>query len=240
MISYRSSSMGKLSFAKFEHLARGFQENGLFGLGKNFNDVCKEGTCGSLLAIQLITHMVIKPLPKFTKDIVIPYVIRLFRIRQWNSQSTTVRNMMKDTDEMNVLFREWMKPNAGDFTLGEFNEKVILFGTTMMFASLFPLAPLIALVIGLIDLRIDAHRLIWFNRRPVPVITSGIGIWLPIVLFLQYAAVMTNAFIIAFTSDFCSNFFSDIMYCDIKNRLLIVIVFQETRTSGETCLVNIA
>ncbi|KHJ94948.1 hypothetical protein OESDEN_05115 [Oesophagostomum dentatum] len=53
-----------------------------------------------------------------------------------------------------------------------------------------------------------------------------IGIWLPILYFLQYAAVMTNAFIIAFTSDFCSNFFSDLMYCDIKNRFLIVIVFQ--------------
>lgn len=42
-----------------------------------------------------------------------------------------------------------------------------------MFAALFPLAPLFALIFGLIDLRIDAHRLVWFNRRPIPVTTNG-------------------------------------------------------------------
>ncbi|PIO56881.1 hypothetical protein TELCIR_21718, partial [Teladorsagia circumcincta] len=64
-----------------------------------------------------------------------------------------------------------------------------------MFAALFPLAPLLALVIGIIDLRVDALRLLWLNRRPIPMMASGIGIWLPILYFLQYAAVMTNAFI---------------------------------------------
>lgn len=42
-----------------------------------------------------------------------------------------------------------------------------------MFASLFPLAPLLALIIGFVDMRIDAHRLIWFNRKPIPIITNG-------------------------------------------------------------------
>lgn len=80
-----------------------------------------------------------------------------------------------------------------------------------MFAALFPLAPLIALIIGLIDIRIDASRLVWFNRRSIPervagifilsspfsisTYLSGIGIWLNILTFIQYAAVLTNAFI---------------------------------------------
>lgn len=80
-----------------------------------------------------------------------------------------------------------------------------------MFAALFPLAPLIALIIGVIDIRIDASRLVWFNRRPIPervagifilsshfssyLYLSGIGIWLNILTFIQYAAVLTNAFI---------------------------------------------
>uniref|UniRef100_A0A7I4YAB4 Anoctamin n=1 Tax=Haemonchus contortus TaxID=6289 RepID=A0A7I4YAB4_HAECO len=205
----------------------GFQTNGLFGLGDKYKDICLPGTCGSLLALQLLSHMIIKPIPKFTKDIVIPYIVQAIKIRKWfKGRNETMEEALNEKDETNVLIREWIKPNAGDFTHSEFNEKVILFGSTMMFAALFPLAPLLALVIGIIDLRIDAVRLLWLNRRPIPVMANGIGIWLPILYFLQYAAVMTNAFIIAFTSDFCSNFFSDVMYCDVKNRFLIVIVFQ--------------
>ncbi|KIH66690.1 hypothetical protein ANCDUO_02983 [Ancylostoma duodenale] len=219
------TSLFYVAFVRPEN--NGFQKEGLFGLGEKFRDVCLPGTCGSLLAVQLISHMIIKPLPKFTNDIIIPYVVRVFRLRKWyHRDRQDMRDMLNENDETNVLVREWLKPAAGDFTQGEFNEKIILFGTTMMFAALFPLAPLIALIIGLIDLRIDALRLLWLNRRPIPVMASGIGIWLPILYFLQYAAVMTNAFIIAFTSDFCSNFFSDVMYCDVKNRFLIVIVFQ--------------
>ncbi len=37
-----------------------------------------------------------------------------------------------DEQENNRLMREWMKPDAGDFTLGEFTEKVIQFGCIMV------------------------------------------------------------------------------------------------------------
>ncbi|VDK80264.1 unnamed protein product [Cylicostephanus goldi] len=154
-------------------ILQGFQQNGLFGLGADFKDVCLPGTCGSLLAVQLITHMLIKPLPKFTSDIIIPSVVRIFRLRKWYHQDRQdMKDMLNEGDETNVLVREWLKPKAEQFTQGEFNEKIILFGTTMMFAALFPLAPLIALIIGLIDLRIDALRLLWFNRRPIPVMAQ--------------------------------------------------------------------
>ncbi|VDM72779.1 unnamed protein product [Strongylus vulgaris] len=167
------TSLFYIAFARPEN--NGFQPNGLFGLGENFKDVCMPGTCGSLLAVQLISHMIIKPLPKFTSDIVIPYVMRIFRLRKWYYQDRqNMKDMLNEGDETSVLVREWLKPTAGEFTQGEFNEKIILFGTTMMFAALFPLAPLIALIIGLIDLRVDALRLLWLNRRPVPVLTQGI------------------------------------------------------------------
>lgn len=34
--------------------------------------------------------------------------------------------------EKNILIREWVKPNPGDFVLSELSEKTILFGTTMV------------------------------------------------------------------------------------------------------------
>ncbi|CAJ0942649.1 unnamed protein product, partial [Mesorhabditis belari] len=224
------TSLFYIAFFRPESYA--LQTDGLFGLGTDYRDTCTEGTCGSLLALQLLSHMLIKPFPKFFKDICWPYILHVYRTSSWYNRHESIENILMEKDATNVLVREWLKPSAGQFTLWEFNEKVLLFGTTMMFAALFPLSPLIGLIIGLVDLRVDASRLIWFNRRPVPVVTTGIGIWLPIITFLQYAAVLTNAFIVAFTSDFCKNFFGSanslvpLLHCDVQDRLLIVIIFQ--------------
>ncbi|KAK6741854.1 hypothetical protein RB195_009618 [Necator americanus] len=183
------TSLFYIAFIRPEN--NGFQEKGLFGLGEKFRDVCLPGTCGSLLAVQLITHMIIKPLPKFTGDIIVPYVVRILRLKKWYSRDhQTMQGMLNENDETNVLVREWMKPTAGEFTQSEFNEKIILFGTTMMFAALFPLAPLIALIIGLIDLRVDALRLLWLNRRPIPVMTSGQLFYRPRLKFDDFSPVV--------------------------------------------------
>ncbi|KAF8359770.1 anoh-1, partial [Pristionchus pacificus] len=220
------TSLFYIAFVRPE--SNGFQTNGLFGLGPIYKDVCKEGTCGSLLALQLIIHLIIKPFPKWSKDIVIPYFVRLTKLARfrWRKKEETAEEMAIGEQEKNILIREWVKPNPGDFVLSELSEKTILFGTTMMFAALFPLAPLIALIIGVIDIRIDASRLVWFNRRPIPERVAGIGIWLNILTFIQYAAVLTNAFIVSFTSDFCTSFFSGSIECNVENRLVIVLVFQ--------------
>lgn len=50
--------------------AQNLQPNGLFGLGAQYRDTCEEGSCGLLLAMQLLTHMIIKPFPKFFKDVI--------------------------------------------------------------------------------------------------------------------------------------------------------------------------
>ncbi|CAI4229657.1 unnamed protein product [Auanema sp. JU1783] len=215
------TSLFYIAFVRPEH--HGFQSNGLFGLGEEYKDSCSGSTCSMMLAVQLITNLVLKPIPKFVNDIVIPFLMLVYRKSKMKKKIS--EEVESQNYETNFLMREWVKPDPGQFTLWEFNEKIILFGNTMMFAALFPLAPLISLIIGLVDLRIDAHRLLWFNRRPLPSAANGIGIWLPVLFFLQYAAIMTNAFIIAFTSDFCSNFWGQ-GDCNLQDRFLIVIVFQ--------------
>lgn len=55
-----------------------------------------------------------------------------------------------------------------------------------MFAAAFPLAPLIALITNVIDLRVDARRMLWFNRRPLAERAEDIG---------KCFLVMTNSFI---------------------------------------------
>lgn len=45
-----------------------------------------------------------------------------------------------------------------------------------MFSASFTLAPLLVLIINLIDLRLDAQRLLWLYRRPVGYKAQDIGI----------------------------------------------------------------
>jgi len=47
-----------------------------------------------------------------------------------------------------------------------------------LFAASFPLAPLIALLVIMADIRIDAWRMLWMFRRPVAQIAQDIGQWL--------------------------------------------------------------
>lgn len=51
-------------------------------------------------------------------------------------------------------------------------------------------------------MRLDAKKFIKYYRRPVPQRVKDIGIWLPILGVLGKIAVVSNAFIIAFSSNF--------------------------------------
>lgn len=63
------------------------------------------------------------------------------------------------------------------------------------------MSPLFALVNNLIECRSDAFKLITLFRRPVAQLSEGLGIWADILRAMVWAAVLTNALIIAFTSE---------------------------------------
>lgn len=44
-----------------------------------------------------------------------------------------------------------------------------------LFAASLPIAPLIALITVLIDIRLDAKRMLWWYRRPLATIAQDIG-----------------------------------------------------------------
>lgn len=59
-----------------------------------------------------------------------------------------------------------------------------------MFAAAFPLAPLIALITNLIDIRVDARRMLWFNRRPNAERAEDIGKSLTQSLILAFSCLV--------------------------------------------------
>jgi len=53
---------------------------------------------------------------------------------------------------------------------------------------------------------VDAKRMLWVFRRPIPFIVQDIGMWEYIVEFLNICGVISNAFIITFTSAWGKNY----------------------------------
>ncbi|ELK36393.1 Anoctamin-6 [Myotis davidii] len=83
----------------------------------------------------------------------------------------------------------------------EYLEMIIQFGFVTLFVASFPLAPLLALVNNILEIRVDAWKMTTQYRRMVPEKAQDIGAWQPIMQGIAILAVVTNAMIIAFTSD---------------------------------------
>uniref|UniRef100_A0A8C9L7P6 Anoctamin n=1 Tax=Pavo cristatus TaxID=9049 RepID=A0A8C9L7P6_PAVCR len=79
---------------------------------------------------------------------------------------------------------------------------VLQFGFTTIFVAAFPLAPLLALLNNIIEIRLDAYKFVTQWRRPLASRAKDIGIWYGILEGIGILSVITNAFVIAVTSDF--------------------------------------
>ncbi|CAL4094158.1 unnamed protein product, partial [Meganyctiphanes norvegica] len=91
---------------------------------------------------------------------------------------------------------------------------VLQYGFVTIFVSAFPLAPLFAFINNVFEMRLDGKKLLTHYRRPVSQRVKDIGIWFKILDFIGKLAVVTNAFIIAFTS----NFIPDLVYRNVVSK----------------------
>ncbi|KAJ8007147.1 hypothetical protein DPEC_G00114530 [Dallia pectoralis] len=104
-------------------------------------------------------------------------------------------------------FSQWerdynLQPMNAYGLFDEYLEMILQFGFTTIFVAAFPLAPLLALLNNIIEIRLDAYKFVTQWRRPLPSQAKDIGIWYGILEGIGILSVITNAFVIAVTSDF--------------------------------------
>ncbi|XP_043926264.1 anoctamin-7 [Protopterus annectens] len=165
----------------------------LFGIR---NEDCGAPGCLIELAQELLVIMVGKQLINNIQEFVIP------KIKSW-WQNRKIR-FRKETE-----LQEKLEPWVKDYQLlvcgglfDEYLEMVLQFGFITIFVAACPLAPLFALLNNWIEIRLDAHKFVCEYRRPVAERAQDIGIWFHILEIISYVAVISNGFLIAFTSDF--------------------------------------
>ncbi|XP_053349468.1 anoctamin-9 [Clarias gariepinus] len=84
----------------------------------------------------------------------------------------------------------------------EFLEMVIQYSFTTIFVAAFPLAPLLALINNIFEIRLDAIKMLCMERRQVPKKTNNIGVWNLILEAVGVAAVIANGLVIGISSEF--------------------------------------
>ncbi|KAL3228037.1 hypothetical protein MRX96_003967 [Rhipicephalus microplus] len=156
------------------------------------NEECSGSDCLSELAQQLAVIMVGKQMINNAQEILVP------KIKAWWHRHRTKMVYHESLTRWEQDYQ--LIQNEGLFQ--EYLEMVLQFGFITIFVAAFPLAPLFALLNNWVEIRLDAQKFVCETRRCVPERAQNIGIWFSILEFLAKAAVISNAFLIAFTSDF--------------------------------------
>ena len=86
-------------------------------------------------------------------------------------------------------------------TADDFLELIMQYGYVILFSVAFPLLPLIAFFLDLLEVRVDAFKLINLMRRPFPDGQESIGHMLKIIKILSFVSVFSNAGILVWTSE---------------------------------------
>ncbi|XP_061532448.1 anoctamin-1-like [Phycodurus eques] len=170
---------------------------------------CTHGGCLMELCIQLSITMLGKQLIQNNLfEIGIPKLKKLIRYIQ--SKPGTFQEEERKKKLQRFETDHFLEPFSG--LTPEYMEMIIQFGFVTLFVASFPLAPLFALLNNIIEIRLDAKKFVTELRRPVAARAKDIGIWYNILRGVAKVAVIINAFVISFTSDFIPRMVYQYMY----------------------------
>ncbi|XP_046878578.1 anoctamin-6 isoform X2 [Hypomesus transpacificus] len=189
-VNYYSSCF-YIAFAKGKVV--GYPGQPVYLLGKYRNEECDPGGCLIELTTQLTVIMGGKAIWNNIQEVLMPWVKNLiFRYCTRVGSEKIIPRWEQDYQ---------LQPLGKLGLFYEYLEMVIQFGFVTLFVASFPLAPVLALVNNLFEIRVDAWKITTQFRRIVPEKAQDIGAWQPILQGIAILAVATNAMIIAFTSD---------------------------------------
>ncbi|KAJ1343997.1 hypothetical protein BSLG_001477 [Batrachochytrium salamandrivorans] len=129
----------------------------------------------------------------------------------WPLVSSRYREMMSlnfdfdDNDEDDKNLPQYVRDSklvesTDESFASEYSSKVIQFGYLTMFSAAFPLAPVLAYLNNLIEMRVDTWKYLALYQRPFARCESSIGRWESILKSIVTISVLTNALVIAFAS----------------------------------------
>ena len=187
-----------VAFIKGQFIGTPDEYRRLFGFRQ---EQCSPGGCFMELTIHLaiifMGKQFLASIPEYYFPLVVNLINRLKRAR-WKKRENENLNGRTSQYFKDFLLNEW-KANS---LFHEYLEMVIQYGFISIFVSAFPLAPFFALLNNVLEVRLDAKKILVEFRRPAAQTAHGIGVWFDIMETLGRISVLTNALIITLTSEF--------------------------------------
>ncbi|KAK7176439.1 hypothetical protein R3I93_000621 [Phoxinus phoxinus] len=181
--------------------------------GKWRLEECHPSGCLTDLFIQMAVILVLKQTINNIFEFTVPWLKLCFRRTQAKTMHRKCYRKACREEDSNLFpcdlcsRSNWMENyNLSDvnaFSLfNEFLEMVLQFSFTTIFVAAFPLAPLLALINNIFEIRLDAIKMVSLERRLVPKKTNDIGVWTGILEAVGVMAVIANGLVIGISSDF--------------------------------------
>ncbi|KFB40363.1 AGAP000095-PB-like protein [Anopheles sinensis] len=207
------SSIFYIAFLKGKYPGYPKEYNRIFHLRQ---EECSTGGCMVELTIQLATIMIGKQLIAIIKEYFIPFLKQKYKtLITWYYTNKTEMELPQSSGQ-------WIRDNKllswGELSLfKEYLKMVIQYGFITIFAVAFPPASIFALVNNMIETRVDAQKYLQFYKRAVPKRVRNLGMWYKAMQVITKIAVISNAYIIAFSSN-------------ITHRLIYMLFVNPTHT----------
>eukprot|EP00298_Acanthocystis_sp_HF-20_P014252 c20694_g1_i1.p1 GENE.c20694_g1_i1~~c20694_g1_i1.p1 ORF type:complete len:749 (+),score=243.26 c20694_g1_i1:36-2249(+) len=193
--------------------------------------VCQD-SCMDELFYQLATLVIAKQFVSNFVEVGIPFLKSKFKahVRGLNMTRVGDGGGGISTGIQKSVMKEHSHPKfLGTFT--EYNEMMIQFGYVTLFAAAFPLASVASYINNVLEIRTDALKILFGCQRPWYQADNDIGTWSHVLSSMSIIAVITNGFIIAFTSNILRGTTQEDGTCDgpcldTLSRLTIVLIFE--------------
>jgi hypothetical protein len=145
--------------------------------------------CPDEVSLQLVSALAVNMFVGQAQEVLLPWLQAKFEIIR------LLRNEEVSKETLPVWERDNQK---GDFqgTLNEYVEMVIQYGYITLFAATFPIAPIMAVLNNIVEIRTDAFKILSAFPRPRYRGAQNIGTWYYVLEFLGVTAVMTNVALI--------------------------------------------
>jgi len=103
---------------------------------------------------------------------IIPYIMQK---TGWKESGASKKNDEKAQRKRSPLLEDVNKEQYEQFD--DYIEKIIQLGYITLFASAYPLAPFVALIANLVEMRLDIFKITFVTMRPRCIPTNSIGTW---------------------------------------------------------------
>ncbi|CAH3023703.1 unnamed protein product [Porites evermanni] len=168
---------------------------------------CSEEGCFLELAIQIAILMIGLQIVSNILEVGIPWFklwLKRKELQEISDQPQYIKDYNLSTLEDHYLFWDYL-------------EIVLQYGFVTMFLAAFPLAPIFALINAVAEIRVDAINMVSYHRRPPVGRAEDIGAWYSVLEAVTIAAVLMNAFVLAFTSEFIPRLLYRLKYAPDRN-----------------------